>query len=569
MNTSYRWGNLRQDGKAQLYLRVLQNIDGRRKEKRIKVPGVVVAPSKLRLEFMRVNKSVPESEDLNYRLDTFRAKLSSVMSKYEQGSISFDLAIRLIESGIAFNSVEDYIQTVFSLDRKIRHVTNCSDTVRAVANHLGLPYLKFSDITTDNLRVLKSMLKPVTFNTYSRNLKVVWNDARERNFIYGDSPFIKSLKAKEIKRIKPKYATFDQVANAINRVDIKHRNRKTLRAATWKFEAIGQWLLMFSMRGFYPADLHSMSAYDLDFEMADKIEFFKKGYYDEKVDGNKLLLLHNRHKTDNPMCIFIGFQPILPLIRFLRLCASRTYPTGCFNNAEELGLYRTDREAYIKKMPEHRIDFIRLFNFDEASDPVRYKNYWSNARKRLRAIKMPNFQMARSTFMTISDILGIAPSEGSIMIGHSPKGSSAAYRDLYHQRIIARFAKNHLSILNEFRVVELYELLLERAKIVLGDFGEFLYDNCQLTTYVPESNPELARFILKNHRIPNYKEYQEICSSIYYHDLEAIEFARRSYEELSEEQLRAIEEGRDITEEDAKEMLNDYRRDQELGLTRD
>jgi len=117
--------------------------------------------------------------------------------------------------------------------------------------------------------------------------------------------------------------------------------------------------------------------------------------------------------------------------------------------------------------------------------------------------------------------------------------------------------------LNEFRVVELYKLLLERAKLVLGDFGEFLYDNCQLTTYVPESNPELAKFISENKRIPNYSEYQDICSSVYYHDLEAIEFARRSYEELSEEQRKVIEEGRDITDEEAKAMFEAYRKDHE------
>ena len=79
----------------------------------------------------------------------------------------------------------------------------------------------------------------------------------------------------------------------------------------------------------------------------------------------------------------------------------------------------------------------------------------------------------------------------------------------------------------------------------------------------------MARFISENRRIPNYTEYRDICSNVYYHDLEAIEFARRSYEELSEEQLKAIEEGRDITDEEAKEMLEDYRRDQELGLTGD
>ena len=197
-----------------------------------------------------------------------------------------------------------------------------------------------------------------------------------------------------------------------------------------------------------------------------------------------------------------------------------------------------------------------LLKLSEESDPDRYKNYWSNARKRLRAIKMPNFQMARSTFMTISDILGISPSEGSIMIGHSPKGSSAPYRDLYHQRIIVRFAENHLSILNEFRVVELNELLLERAKLVLGDFGEFLYDNCQLTTYVPESNSGLAKFIFENRRIPNYSEYQDICSSVYYHDLEAIEFARRSYEEMNEEEREEMSKHqRPLTDDEAKEYF--------------
>jgi len=39
-----------------------------------------------------------------------------------------------------------------------------------------------------------------------------------------------------------------------------------------------------------------------------------------------------------------------------------------------------------------------------------------------------------------------------------------------------------------------------------------------------------------NLRIPNYSEYQDICSSVYYPDLEAIEFARRSYEEMNDEE---------------------------------
>ena len=552
MTVSFRWGNLKKNGKAQLYLRVLARLEGKRVEKRIKVPGIIVPPDKLNLDLMRVKKSVPQSEDLNYRLDTFRTKLSSVISKYEQGSIPHDLALRLISSGIAMDSVEDYINNIFSLDRKIKHISNCRDTAKTVGNHLGLDHLRFADITTDNLRILKSKLKPVTFNTYIRNLKAVWNDARERNYIYGDSPFTKSLKAKELKRIKPKCATFDQVFNAINRIEIAHQNRKTLKSATWQFEAIGQWLLMFCMRGFYPADLHSMSAYDLDFEIADFIEFFKKGYFDEKVDGNKLLLLHNRHKTNNPMCIFIGFQPILPLIRFLRLCGSRTYPIGCFNNAHELGLERASRNEFIKNVPDHRIDFMRLFNFDETTDPVRYKTYWRNARKRLKKTGMPNFKMARSTFMTISDYLGIPTSEGSIMIGHSPKGSSASYRDLYHEKVIARFAENHLSILNEFRVVELYEALIDKAKDILGDFGQLLYDNCRIRYYVPESNPNLSRFISENRRIPSSKEYHEICSGTYYPDLEFIEFARRFHEELSTKEriiIRKLE--RALTDEEA------------------
>ena len=556
MTVSYRFGSLKMNGTAQLYLRVLEYINGKRKEVRVKVPGIVMDPNKLNLQLMRVKSSAQDFEDLNYRLEKFNSKLHSVLSKYENGSVSFDLALKLISSGVAMDSVEDYINNVFSIDRKVKHVSNCRETAITVSNHLGLGNLCFSDITTDNLRLLKSKLSGTTFNTYCRNLKAVWNDARGRNFIYGDSPFIRSLTAKEVKRIKPKHATFDQINNAINRININQRNRKTLKSATWKFEAIGQWLLMFCMRGFYPADLHSMSAYDLDFELADSIDFFKKGYFDEKVDGNKLLLLHNRHKTSNPMCIFIGFQPILPLIRFLRLCATRTYPTGCFNSAYELGLNRTNPDQYIKDTPKHRIDFIRIFNFDETSDSVRYQTYWRNARKRLSSIGMPPFKIARSTFMTISDYLGIPTAEGSVMIGHSPKGISAVYRDLYHQKIIARFAENHLSILDEFRVVELYENLLERAKIVLGDFGELLYDNCQVKTYVPESNPDLARFISEKGRIPNYTEYQDICSGAYYPDLEALEFARRSYEELTAEERAEMRNMQwDITEEEAKQFF--------------
>ena len=537
MIISTKFGEPRKDGRSQFYARLIATENGKRLERNIKVPGVVIKKSDLNRNLWKVKNSHPMADELNQVLDRFRDKLNYVSVKYAHGSIDFGMAVQLVTSGHAINSVLDYIDTIFGADKGSVHLKNVKNSVITITNKLELDSLMFSQINENNLLKVKRMLfqdqkSPHTFNKYMRDIRTVWNHAKERNYIIGDSPFRKTLMAKTPPIPEVEIAAYEDLLRVIERIDLSKTDRKSHKSAVKKFEAVALWLLMFSMRGFYQEDIHALSAKNLDFDFYAQVDNLKKGYH-ERVRGNMLLLKHKRHKTKYPMNIFIGIPPILPLIRFLRISMAYTNPLECFNNASELGQVRIDRNNFIRSTSAIRIDPLRIFSFTHETDPLRYNNYWRAMRKCAKKINLPPFKVARKTFMTISETLGISISDSKLLIGHADISASKHYRNIYQDKIINRLANSHLEILQEFKTAELYEALLERAREVLGDFGEYLYASCQIGAYTPYFNADLKSFLAESNAIPDEKMLAEIKAATFKLDTKGEEFLRSEYEDES------------------------------------
>ena len=547
MIISHRFGVLKKDGTAQLYVRLIgRDKNGRRIEQRIKVPGVVLPPSQFNDRLWRVKAAYPLAEDYNQTLDKFRDKLKHVAVKYQQGSIDYEMAVRLASSGNAIDSVLDYIDTKFALDKNSVHLSKVRKTVITITNKLQLDSLLFKDINEDNLLRVKAIMihdenrSPHSFNSYMRDLRTVWNHARERDYVLGNSPFRKSLFAKAPPLEEVKTARYEDILKAIHDLKSRGEDRRSLKSAVNNFEVIAFWLLMFAMRGLYQEDLHSITAYNLDFDFDRKVDAINKGYWDEKLPGNMMLLKHRRHKTKYPMNIFIGIPPILPLIRFLRLSLAFTHPKLCFNNASELGTARVDMNGFIRSVPKTRIDPLRLFKITKETDELSYTNFWRAMRKRANKMHLPPFKTARATFMTIADSLGISISDSKLLIGHADTMTSKHYRNVYQSKLVRRLASSHLEILEEFRVAELYEELLDKAKKELGEFGQYLNDNCQIGVYTPYFMPDLKQFLSENDNIPDEKQLHLIKSGKYYPDTSLDEFVRNDVESMNENERESV-----------------------------
>ena len=96
-------------------------------------------------------------------------------------------------------------------------------------------------------------------------------------------------RAKEDITLKVKTITPEVLYNALGNIKIVSKHRNARLKAFNELEATGLWLLMFSMRGMYPADITSLSSHNLDYNFAARIAHERKGGSSDvkKISGSK------------------------------------------------------------------------------------------------------------------------------------------------------------------------------------------------------------------------------------------------------------------------------------------
>jgi hypothetical protein len=451
------------DGKAQLYIRFKDGTLKRKdNDKRIKVDGVFVLPKLWNKTFSRVEPSHDNSAAINDKLDKYWAKMKDVKNKYTLGQIDFDTAAKMLSSSESAKSIKEYIRTVFSQYKKPKHVKNCMDTVITVGNHLGITDLLFSDVTEINLLKVRNKLKNEgkslnTFNTYLTNLKTVCNHAVEKKYLYQDFSFGKDLKNKVPPMPVVHSASPDDIYRAIDNIIPKTKRSSSHTTALRKVEAVGFWLLMFAMRGFYQEDIHDLTSHDLDYDFEREIDSIKKGYKDDKIIGRKEVYMHRRHKGEYPMNMLM-LPPIENLISFLRKLIALTHPHISFYNVSDLA---KSKEEIIKSKSMEDVDFLKIFAITNTGSPNLFDNTWRLFRKKAKEIGLPKFKEARKTFMSISDELGIPDSYGRALIGQNEPTISKFYKDMSRPRIVGKLAYYHLAILREFDTINIFNYLID------------------------------------------------------------------------------------------------------------
>ena len=451
------------DGLSQLYIRFKDGSLLRKdNDKRIKVDGVYINPKLWNKTFNRVEPNHPNYNAINDIVGKYFAKMLDVKNSYLLKQIDFDTAVRMLSSNESAKSIKEYIRTIFSEYKNAKHIQNCLDTVITVANHLELTELLFSDINELNLIKLKNKLlnegrSPHTYNTYLRNLLTVCNHAYSKKYIYQDFNFTSDIKAKTPPMPVIKSASPDDIYRAIDNIEISFRTQRSHSKALREIEAVAFWLLMFCMRGFYPEDIHTLTSTDLDYDFEREIDSVKKGYYDEKIIGREYVYMHRRHKSDYPMNMIL-FPPIKNLIGLLRKLVSITHTHISFCDFPDFLISKTE---FIKTKEKQDVDFMKIFAITNTNSPKLFSNTWRLYRKRAKGIRLPEFKVARKTFMTIADELGIPDSYGRALLGQNDPSISKHYKDMSRPRIVGKLAYYHLSVLREFDTINLLNYLCD------------------------------------------------------------------------------------------------------------
>jgi len=317
MTLSFIFKGIRKDGTAQLYIRFKDgSLDRADNDVRIKIEGVYIIPKLWNKTFSQVEPSHSNSLAINNKITEYKTKMLDVQNKYSLGQIDFDTAKKMLSNEESAQSIKEYIRSIFSLYKEKTHVDNCMETVITVANHLKIKDLIFNDITEENFMRLR-------------------NHAVKKKYTFQTFEFDPSWKAKVPPMPDNDSAVPDMIRFAIDNITIKGEYRRNFLATLMEIEAVAHWLLMFSLRGVYPSDLHELTSKNLDYDFSRKIEALQKGYHDEVIFGNPHVYLHRRHKTKYPMNILISLPPIEKLISFLRQTVSLTHPSISYMKSKD------------------------------------------------------------------------------------------------------------------------------------------------------------------------------------------------------------------------------------------
>ncbi len=422
----------------------------------------------------------PASAPINKLLKSYHDKIKKIKPLYELGEIDFNSAYLMLTSSGALDSIEDYRKNFCKRESAQWH-RNTKNAIDAFKFHTGLDQVSFKDITRDNIHKMKDSVldkggQPDTHNNYLRHIRAIYNKALKDNTTYREFSFDKDLFLKVDKHSKKLRTNKPQdIALAIERIRIKtHKespNKKSaIVYAIRDLEAIGFWLLKFTLRGMYGKDIVSLSSKQYDYNYDYFIKHQQDGSLESQmVRGNPYFLDHRRHKTGNMMRIWINLPPIGGLIFILRRLVAQTHPNLSYLSFEDLS---KPYQELIKK-PDY--DELRIFRHDSKVDIKADENLWNNLNKHLRELDVYSFESARKSFNTTARILNIPEGIKKTLIGQTDHSIQRHYDNYNDPHLVAQVQMAHLQIMHEFKIIELYELWLKKIEDLFGDQNKDLY----------------------------------------------------------------------------------------------
>ena len=484
MTLKFFLGRVKADGTAPLRIRLK---DGD-KDTKITCPGIFIIPKQWDKNFSLVNPKAPGADGINHEINKYRLKTETVKQKYLLGQIDFSLAKRMLSGTENTKSLREFVDKVCRRDKSSETLRNYLNTIGNFSHHTGIKEPLFSDINFNNMMIVKNGVikkggSAATYNKYLRDIKAICNYAKRTKYIFNDFEFDMQWRAKEDITLKVKTITPEVIYNALDKIKIESNHRSARLKAFNELEAIGLWLLMFSMRGMYPADIASLSSHNLDYNFADRIAHEKKDSDSEiALIGNPHVYRHKRHKTGFPMKILINLPPIRHFIAVLRYLIAYSHPKYSFLSQEEASNPNYDER--LKNKTPQEADFLKLFKIDKKNSPKEFTTLWGTYSSVLNRLEMPSFKTARKTFSTTARRLTIDEGYTRTMLGQKDKSISISYVDYDDPQLFAQLCLAHIAVLNTFDMIGLYNSWLRKIDEVFGS------NWCEGETYL-KGNPSL------------------------------------------------------------------------------
>ena len=507
MTLKFCFGNYKKDGRRNLKIRLKRNgID-----KKIPIDGLYLFEKDWDAKSIRVKSSDSNFIEKNELIYKYYSKINFVKSKLELKSISTLEAIAILSSSSKINSMKEFVK-LYCDNKSQEWIRNSNNAISAFENHTKLKEVTFNDITYENIEKLRLSIEkkgnqPDTYNHCLRHIKAIYNYAINKKITHREFIFEKGLFLKVNKSTKViKNNSHDDIYRAIKNISVDFNNQKKFMSILRDFEAIGFWLLMFSLRGMYAKDIVGLSAEKLDYNYNYKIKYLQTlNEKPQEVRGNSDFYNHHRHKTKNYMKIWITLPPIGGLIYVLRRLIAFTHPKISYLSKEEVKL------DYQKLIEKNDYDELKIFTNDLNEDYKTNTSLWNNLNKHLRKLELESFESARKTFNTIAQSLDISKSDREHLLGHTDNSSQSSYVNYSNPKVLFKVCSNHARILNEFDTIKLYdfwiikleELYKKDLKLIIGESSNLVYlERCRyLLSTIKGNTTEISQIDDLNYNV--------------------------------------------------------------------
>ena len=469
MTVKFCFGNKRNDGRQNLKIRLKH----RGKDAKISVPGVYVESKYWDKSNNRIKNHCKNAKIYNDIVAKYSSKINEVKGLLELREINFETAKIKLSNSSHSGSIFEFLKTHCSDfgEQWKRNTTNVLNTFR---NHLDLKDVLFEDITRNNFKKLRKILdskgsSASTFNNYVRHIKAVYNHALDQKATYREFDFskIKQIKINNFNR-KLKTNNKIDIFRAIDRVKIKSNHKSAKEYAIRDLEAIGFWLLMFSLRGFYGKDIVSLSSFNHDYNYKYRLDYLKANAVQSPqiLKGSSHIIDHPRHKTKNMMRIWITLPPISSLIFVLKRLVAQTHPKVSYLTLEDLKLTHNNLLNKIKDYDE-----LKIFKHNPVKDYRTDDALWNNLNKHLRKLGMHSFKSARKTFNTVATTEGIHPSVAKVLLGQTDLTIQKHYNNYNDIQLVKAVQEAHLRVMKSFNIIEMYDKWIFKIQELFGKFN--------------------------------------------------------------------------------------------------
>lgn len=470
MTVKFCFGNARKDGTKNLKIR----LKSKGRDKKIGLPGVYIDPKYWDNANNRVRSTYINSDAYNEIVAEYRDKIAKVKGKLELNQINFETAYRMLASSSSTNSVFEFIR-VHCDEKSPQWKKNTTNVLVTMQNHLELEDISFEDINYENINKLKKILKErgavaETFNNYLRHIRAMYNDALKKKITYREFAFSKDLfirvnsHNKKLKSHIPK-----DIAKAIDKITIKSKHKSAKEYALRDLEAIGFWLLQFSLRGFLGKDITSLTSYNSDYNYDYRMKYLSQNAEQEpmEIKGSPQFIDHGRHKTDNVMRIWVSLPPIGGLIFILKRLVANTHPKVAYLSKEDLK--KTSQELYARE----DYDILRIFKHNSRTDIEVDNAIWNNYNKHLNKLGLHSLMSARKSFNTTATHLRISADLRRTLLGQTDRSIQRSYNNYNDIRLVRDVQESHLQIMYSFKMIELFDKWVFKINELFGEFIDF------------------------------------------------------------------------------------------------